>query len=88
MPEPGCGSWRGEHNGRGDALNGSSPDRKLIGIMETLREFLHMGGYAFYVWSAYGVTFIVLAANVVAPVLRARELRARLARQARMDRQP
>lgn len=28
-------------------------------------EFFHMGGYAFYVWGSYGVTFIVLALNVV-----------------------
>jgi heme exporter protein D len=57
----------------------------LIDDMDTLREFFHMGGYAFYVWSAYGVTFIVLVANVVVPMLRARELRTRLARQARME---
>ena len=56
--------------------------------METLREFFHMGGYGFYVWSAYGVALIVLVANVIAPVLRTRELRARLARQARMEEQP
>ena len=56
--------------------------------MEALGEFFYMGGYAFYVWSAYGVTFIVLVANVVVPMLRARELRARLARQARMERRP
>ncbi len=54
--------------------------------MDTLREFFQMGGYAFYVWSAYGVTAIVLAANVIIPLARARELRARLARQARMAR--
>ena len=56
--------------------------------MDALREFLHMGGYGFYVWSAYGMAFIVLVANVVVPLLRARELRTRLARQARMERQP
>ncbi len=54
--------------------------------MDALREFFYMGGYAFYVWSAYGVTFIVLVANVIVPLLRARELRARLARQARLER--
>ena len=54
--------------------------------MDALREFFYMGGYAFYVWSAYGVTFIVLIANVIVPLLRARELRARLARQARLER--
>ena len=54
--------------------------------MGALRDFFHMGGYAFYVWSAYGMAFIVLAAHVIVPMRRARELRARLARQARMER--
>jgi heme exporter protein D len=56
--------------------------------MDTLREFIHMGGYGFYVWSAYGVAFVVLAANVIAPVLRTRELRARLARPAPNEKHP
>jgi len=55
--------------------------------MESLREFFHMGGYGFYVWSAYGVAFVVLVANVVVPMLRMRDVRARLARQARMEEQ-
>ena len=55
--------------------------------MEILREFFHMGGYGFYVWSAYGVAFVVLVANVVVPMLRMRDVRARLARQARMEEQ-
>jgi len=28
-----------------------------------LQEFLKMGGYAGYVWSAYGLTFLVLVWN-------------------------
>jgi len=55
--------------------------------MEILREFFHMGGYGFYVWSAYAVAFVVLVANVVVPMLRMRDVRARLARQARMEEQ-
>lgn len=47
--------------------------------------FLAMGGYAFYVWSAYAVFFVVLIADFLAPVFRRRrnlrELRARMARQ-------
>ena len=31
-----------------------------------MSEFLAMGGYAFYVWGAYGVTALVLLAEVVA----------------------
>lgn len=50
--------------------------------MSALREFLHMGGYAFYVWSAYAVTFVVLGANVLGPLLRARRMRRALARRA------
>ena len=38
-------------------------------------EFLRMGGYAAYVWPAYGLTALAMAALVVASVrgLRARE---------------
>jgi len=47
--------------------------------------FFAMGGYAAYVWPAYAVFFLVLAADFIAPALRRRrnlrELRARLARQ-------
>lgn len=33
--------------------------------MESLRAFLHMGGYAFYVWSSYGLALVVLVVNIV-----------------------
>ena len=39
-----------------------------------MSEFLHMGGYAFYVWTAYGVAFVVFALNLAAPILRRRQL--------------
>lgn len=29
-----------------------------------MQEFFHMGGYAFYVWSSYGLAVVVLAANI------------------------
>lgn len=32
--------------------------------MSEIMEFLSMGGYAFYVWSSYGVTTIILLAVV------------------------
>jgi len=28
-------------------------------------KFLHMGGYALYVWPSYGLTLIVVALNIV-----------------------
>ena len=40
-----------------------------------MAEFLHMGGYAFYVWSAYGLTALVLLANALAPWWRRRQWR-------------
>lgn len=30
-----------------------------------MRDFLSMGGYAFWVWSAFGLTLVVLLANVI-----------------------
>ena len=30
-----------------------------------MSEFLHMGGYASYVWSAFGLTFVVVMGNFV-----------------------
>ncbi|MEJ2644908.1 MAG: heme exporter protein CcmD [Gammaproteobacteria bacterium] len=48
----------------------------------TLHEFIHMGGYAFYVWNAYGIALVVLTVNVVQPIYRQRRLRARLVRRA------
>jgi heme exporter protein D len=30
----------------------------------SLEEFLHMGGYAFYVWSSFGVTALVVLAEI------------------------
>lgn len=51
--------------------------------MNGLAEFLHMGGYAFYVWTAYAIAAAVLIANVVGPLLRARRVRRAIARQPR-----
>jgi heme exporter protein D len=49
----------------------------------SLSNFLQMGGYAWYVWGAYGVTAALIAAEIVA--LRARRNRAvqEVARRAR-----
>ncbi|MGI9229110.1 MAG: heme exporter protein CcmD [Gammaproteobacteria bacterium] len=40
--------------------------------------FLQMGGYAQYVWPAYGITAIVLLLNVILPVRREKKLLSRL----------
>ena len=46
-----------------------------------MSEFLAMGGYAFYVWGAYGITAVIIAVEVIA--VRARR-RAAL-EEARLD---
>jgi len=40
----------------------------------SLQTFLAMGGYAFYVWTAYGVTFAVLLINILLPVIQRKQL--------------
>ena len=43
-----------------------------------MTEFLSMGGYAPYVWSAAGVTLVVVVGNVIAAQRRWHQVRARL----------
>ena len=43
----------------------------------SVSEFFAMGGYGLYVWGAYAVTAVVIAAEVVALIRRGRTLRAR-----------
>ena len=47
------------------------------------QEFFHMGGYAFYVWSSYGLSLAVLAGVLLAFWLRHRRLQQELARRVR-----
>lgn len=39
----------------------------------SLQEFLAMGGYAFYVWTSYGICLVVLITNVVIPVIQRKQ---------------
>ncbi|NOS87975.1 MAG: heme exporter protein CcmD [Methylococcaceae bacterium] len=39
-----------------------------------MSEFLHMGGYAFYVWTSYGIATLVMAFGVVKPLLQHTQL--------------
>ena len=52
-----------------------------------MSEFLHMGGYAWYVWGSYGVTFACLAGEWIALGQRHRAIlgQVRLARQAESE---
>jgi heme exporter protein D len=48
--------------------------------MDALAEFLHMGGYAFFVWTSYAIVALLLAVNLWLPLRRDREVRRRLRR--------
>jgi heme exporter protein D len=54
-------------------------------MSDSLQSFFAMGGYAAYVWPAYGVFFVVLLIDWLAPQFRRRrtlrDLRGRMARQ-------
>ncbi|MDX1594393.1 MAG: heme exporter protein CcmD [Gammaproteobacteria bacterium] len=49
-----------------------------------MMEFLAQGGYAFYVWSCYGMGAVLLAAEIVALRKRRRTILSRLGRLKRM----
>jgi len=50
---------------------------------ESFDAFLEMGGYGFYVWGSYAVTFALMAAEVVLLALRRREILNQLSRTER-----
>lgn len=39
-----------------------------------LEQFFAMGGYAFYVWTSYGITTAVLLWNLLAPIVQRKQL--------------
>ena len=51
-----------------------------------LNEFLHMGGYGFYVWSSYGIALVVLVLNIILPARQRTRLLADIARKVRRAR--
>ncbi|MEZ8822831.1 heme exporter protein CcmD [Vibrio amylolyticus] len=56
---------------------------------DSLSEFFQMGGYAAYVWSAFGITFLSMFIILVTSIRRGknlfREVQAKVNRQARID---
>ena len=49
----------------------------------SLNEFLHMGGYGFYVWTSYGIALVILLANMIAPLRQRRKILNDIARTAK-----
>jgi heme exporter protein D len=56
---------------------------------ESLSDFFAMGGYASYVWSAFGITFLAMIVLLVVSIRRGKQLltevQAKIDRQARID---
>lgn len=56
---------------------------------ESISDFFAMGGYASYVWSAFGITFLAMIILLVVSVRRGKQLlnevQAKVDRQARID---
>jgi heme exporter protein D len=50
-------------------------------MIEAITQFLFMGGYAVYVWLAYGMLFLVLGINFTLAFTRQRRLRNQLSLQ-------
>lgn len=40
----------------------------------SLADFLAMGKHGFYVWSAYGITLIIVVFNLIVPLMKRRNL--------------
>lgn len=55
---------------------------------DSISDFFNMGGYAFFVWLAYGVSFSSLAVLIIMSARRKRkvltEIAAKMAREARL----
>ena len=43
-------------------------------------EFLHMGGYAVFVWSSYGLALVMVVFNIVSPMLERKRVISRVKR--------
>ena len=52
---------------------------------ESFADFLAMGKHGFYVWSAYGVSALLIIANMALAIRDQGQVRQRLARQQRRD---
>ena len=52
---------------------------------ESFSEFLNMGGHGLYVWMAYGLSAVLLAINVVLPIIHKRQLVKEQARKLRRE---
>ena len=52
---------------------------------ETFADFMAMGKHGPYVWSAYGITLLVVVANILAPIIRRKGLVGEIKRKAKRE---
>ena len=52
-----------------------------------MSEFLNMGGYGAYVWSAYGLSLVVIVLNIILPIQREKQLIHRLKKRQEREQQ-
>ena len=43
-------------------------------------DFFHMGGYAVYVWTSYGLALLLVVANIVSPIIERKRVIAKVKR--------
>ena len=48
-------------------------------------EFFAMGGYAFFVWTSYGIALLVIVLNIVMPMLHRKKVINRVKRAIRRE---
>lgn len=48
-------------------------------------EFFHMGGYATFVWSSYGLALLMVVVNIVSPMIERKRVITRVKRAIKRD---
>ncbi len=48
-------------------------------------EFFAMGGYAFFVWTSYGIALMVILLNIVMPMIQRKKVISRVKRAIRRE---
>jgi heme exporter protein D len=48
-------------------------------------EFFAMGGYAFFVWTSYGIALVVILLNIVMPMIQRKKVISRVKRAIRRE---
>ena len=56
-------------------------------FFDSISDFLAMGGHALYVWSSYGIAGVIIVGNIVAPIIKRKQLISQQARRLRREEQ-